>query len=343
MPARPSPGALGVAGVVVTAPVLGIGIILALAVFGLNWFGVSVGAVVQVVLFAVMIVIGVALFGTALLAGEPGNIWPMWSPGQDPVTSTARMVVPGITYVVGFSLVAVLAEESTLPPRRVGRTVIAVVVISAAFYTMVLVATALIVPWADVAHMELGTIDAFAAAGYPLLSAGAFVIAAFGLVTSFIGLFVACSRVVLAMARARLLPPALAVIHEPTGVPRRALVMVLVATVVPGMLGPGAIVWFLDAGGVFLGVVWLLVVAAKYRLPRVRPDVDRPYRARPAWLPTVGAAGAAAVILAALVPVPGVDMTLQWPAEYLVLAGWAVLGIAVYAMSLAGIGSVNRG
>ena len=132
-------------------------------------------------------------------------------------------------------------------------------------------------------------------------------------------------------------------IHEPTGVPRRALVMVLVATVVPGMLGPGAIVWFLDAGGVFLGVVWLLVVAAKYRLPRVRPDVDRPYRARPAWLPTVGAAGAVAVILAALVPVPGVDMTLQWPAEYLVLAGWAVLGVAVYAMSLAGIGSANRG
>ena len=330
-------------GVAVTAPVLVIGITLALAVFGLNWFGVSVGAVVQVALFAVMIIIGVVLFGTALLTGEPGNIWPMWSPGQDPATSTARMVVPGITYVVGFSLVAVLAEESTLPPRRVGRTVIAVVVISAAFYTMVLVATALIVPWTDVADMELGTIDAFAAAGYPLLSAGAFVIAAFGLVTSFIGLFVACSRVVLAMARARLLPPALAVIHEPTGVPRRALVMVLVATVVPGMLGPGAIVWFLDAGGVFLGVVWLLVVAAKYRLPRVRPDVDRPYRARPAWLPTVGAAGAVAVILAALVPVPGVDMTLQWPAEYLVLAGWVVLGIAVYAMSLAGIDSANRG
>lgn len=203
----------------VTAPVLAVGLVLLAIVFVLNWFGVSVGAQVQVVLFSVMILIGIALAVTAVFAGSMDNLTPMWKPDQPPVASTLRMVVPGITYVVGFSLVAVLAEESSLKPRQVGSTVVLCVACAAAFYTVVLLATASIVPWEQVADMKLGTIDAFSAAGFPLLGFGAFLIALLGLATSFLGLFLEASRVVLALARARMLPHALTVVHRARAYP----------------------------------------------------------------------------------------------------------------------------
>ncbi|MCS6711520.1 APC family permease [Brachybacterium sp. EF45031] len=319
-------------GEAVTAPVLAVGLLLTLIVFGLNWFGVSLGAQVQVVLFAIMILIGLALVVTALIAGSPANLWPMWAPEQEPVSSTLRMVVPGITYVVGFSLVAVLAEESSLPPHRVGRAVVLTVACAAAFYTAVLLATAYVVPWETLADPERqGTIDAFTDAGFPLLGLGAFLIGVLGLVTSFLGLFVAASRVVLALSRSRLLPHGLSVVDERSGVPRRALLFVLVATILPGLLGPGAIIWFLDAGGVFLGIVWLLVVIAKYRMPRVYPGLHYGYRARPAFLPAIGAIGAVLVILFALLP--GTGLSLVWPAEHLMLVGWALLGVVLYLVT----------
>lgn len=318
-------------GEAVTLPVLAIGIALALVVFALNWFGVSIGAQIQVLLFVVMLGIGAALAITALVVGEPGNLWPMWTPEQNPATSTLRMVVPGITYVVGFSLVAVLAEESSLKPGQVGRAVVATVAVAAAFYTVVLLATAYVIPWEDVASADLGTIDAFTQAGFPLLGFGAFLIGVLGLITSFIGLFVASSRVTLALARARLLPSALAVVDERSGVPRNALLFVLVVTVVLGLLGPGAIIWFLDAGGVFLSIVWVMVVIAKYRMPRVYPGLEYGYRARPAFLPALGAIGAILVILFCLIP--GTGMTLVWPYEHIILVGWAVLGAILYLVT----------
>lgn len=320
-----------VAGEAVTLPVLAVGVVLALAVFALNWFGVSLGAQIQVTLFATMLVIGLALVVAALVVGSPSHLWPMWTPEQEPVTSTLRMVVPGITYVVGFSLVAVLAEESSLKPHQVGRAVVLTVAVAAAFYAAVLLATAYVIPWEDVAGMELGTIDAFSAAGMPVLGFAAFMIAVLGLVTSFIGLFVASSRVVLALSRARLLPAGLSHIDERSGVPRRALLFVLAATLGLGWLGPGAIVWFLDAGGVFLSIVWLLVVIAKYRMPRRYPGLEYGYKARPAFLPAIGAIGA--VLVMAFTILPGTGMTLIWPEEYILLAVWAVLGLILFLVT----------
>lgn len=332
MPVMETMPLYSLAGAEVTLPVLAVGIGLTLIVFALNWFGVSVGAQIQVGLFVVMVVIAAALGLTALFNGSPSNLLPMWTAEQEPLTSTARMVVPGITYVVGFSLVAVLAEEANLPAKKLGFTVVLTVACAALFYTVVLLATAYIVPWESVADPErLGTIDAFTDAGFPILGFGAFLIAVLGLITSFIGLFVASSRVVLALARARMLPHGLAQVHGPSGVPRRALLFLLVVTIVLGLLGPGAMTWFLDAGGTFLGIVWLLVVIAKYVLPRRYPGLVPGYRARPAFLPALGALGAILVIVFTVLP--GTGMTLVWPAEYLMLGGWALLGAILFAIT----------
>lgn len=103
--------------------------------------------------------------------------------------------------MAGFGLIATLAEDANLPPKKIGRLVVLTVLLTGAFYCVVLTASAFILPWEEVAKMEQGTITAFQKAGYPILGWGAFAIAILGLLTSFLGLFMATSRIVVALAR----------------------------------------------------------------------------------------------------------------------------------------------
>lgn len=89
-------------------------------------------------------------------------------------------------------------------------------------------------------------------------------------------------------------------------------------------------IWFLDTGGIYLGIVWVMVVAAKYVLPRKYPNLRREYTA-PAWAPVIGALGAVAVIILALWP--GTNMSLVWPGEYVVLLAWFIVGAIMFMVA----------
>ena len=170
-------------------------------------------------------------------------------------------------------------------------------------------------------------IDAFRRAGYPMLAWGAYLIAALGLLTSFLAFFAASSRVVLAMARAGIFPRSLAQLTS-SGRPVNALLFTLALTLGLGWLGKGALVWFLDTGGVYIGLAWLIAVVSLYRIRSLNPCEHLPYRARPLWVPAVGASAALLVIVASLIP--GTSMSLVWPQEYLILLGWVALGVCLY-------------
>lgn len=306
-------------------PGLTIGILLTVLFFALNWYGVNVGAQIQILMFALIILGGIALIVTGFAVGSPDNFFPAFEPHASALADTLRFVIPGMTFLAGFGLVAVLAEDARISPRKIGRTVVWTVVIAGGFYALVLLATAWVQPWEKVAAMELGTVDAFRAAGFPLLGNVAYGIAILGLLTSFLGLFVASSRILVAMGRADLLPHRLADVDERTGTPRTALLFTLIVTLGLGWLGPGAVTWFLDTGGIYLGVVWIMVVIANLRLPRSR----LPRSPISAALTLVGATGAVAVIALALWP--GTGSSLIWPAEYAILLVWLVLGAVLFA------------
>lgn len=312
-------------------PVLAVGIVLALVFFALNWYGIEIGAQVQLVMFAAIVLGGIALIFTGFITGSPSNFFPPFAAGATPLADTLRFVIPGMTFLAGFGLVAVLAEDAKISPRRIGRTVVFTVLTAGTFYILVLLATAWVIPWQEVARMDLGTVDAFRAAGFPVLGGVAYIIAFLGLLTSFLGLYVASSRILVAMGRVSLLPRQLAAIDPVRQTPRTALIFTLLVTLALGWLGPGAVTWFLDTGGVYLGVVWIMVVLAKYWMPRRYPGLEREYVPRFPFLPAVGALGALLVIVFALWP--GTDSSLAWPQEYIILGAWLVLGAILFAVS----------
>lgn len=313
----------------VDLPVLLFGIAATVVIFWINARGTEIGGRTQVVLFAAMVIIGLVLVVGGFAAGSPHNFWPPYAPGAPVAADTARFIIPAMTFLTGFSLVAILAEDAKVSPRRLGRTVAMTVVIAAGYYCVVLLASAWVSPWQQTAKTEKGTIAAFTAAGLPALGWAAYAIAVLGLFTSFIALFTASARLMVAMSRAGLFPAPFARIHPRRGTPVNALAFTLVLSLALGWLGKGAITWFLDTGGVYVGLAWFIGVASLYRIRRRYPDVRGAYAVRPAWLPAVGGIAAVGVIVTVLVP--GTPIALVWPEEYLILFAWVLLGAGIYA------------
>lgn len=298
----------------------------------LNLISISSGARTQKVLFSIKLLLGLMLAVTGLGYGHWHNLLPLFHPSATgshsvaaPIMDSLRFVIPSLTFLTGLSLVSLLAEETSLPPRRIGQAAVVAVLLAGAYYLLVLLATAMIIPWQQSEGMPLGAISTFRAAGYPALGYAATGIALLGAGTGSLALALACSRVILAMGRGGLLPTPLARVNR-RGVPINALTATFILTVLLGLLGKSAMVWFLDTGGIYIGLSWTLVVMCLYRIRR-RPDAQiPPYRVRHAWLPALG--GVAAIGSIVMAVLPGTAISLM-PAEYLILLLWCLIGLVI--------------
>jgi APA family basic amino acid/polyamine antiporter len=131
------------------------------------------------------------------------------------------------------------------------------------------------------------------------------------------------------LARAGLFPHAFAWVGERRDTPVNALLFTLVLCL--GWLGEGALTWFLDTGGVYVGLAWFIGIASMYWIRRRYPRLESPYRVRVSFLPAIG--GVVAVLLILLSLVPGTDISLVWPSEYVILVVWFVLSAVIYAIA----------
>ena len=68
-----------------------------------------------------------------------------------------------------------------------------------------------------------------------------------------------------------------------------------------------------------------------YQVRRRYPHVESPYRVRISFLPAIG--GVVVVLVILLTLVPGTDISLVWPSEYVILIVWFALGAIIYAIA----------
>jgi len=320
-----------IAGVDVHLPEIAFGVAITILVFLFNYYGASLASGIQQIMFAGMIIVGAALVFAGFGHGSLANFWPAWDPGMDPMMSVLRFILPAMTFLTGFELVAVLAEEANMSARKIGISVIMSIVLAGAFYVIVLLSSAWVIPWQETAKFSMGTIDAFTAAGFPLLGYGAFAISVLGLLTSFLGLFAATPRLILSLARSNMLPKAFVKTHPKYATPTNALWLTLAFTLGFGWLGKGALVWFLDMGGFTVAIAWVLTVVSLFKIRSKYPDLKGAYRVSTLALPFIG--GLAAIAVAAGTLFPGTTISLEWPYEYAMLVVWTVAGFVLYKMA----------
>lgn len=303
-----------------------IGVLITLLIFGINYLGAKLTGQIQTILMVGLIILGLVLITVGFSKGSINNFSPSFYSHQDKLPSVIRFVLPAMTFLTGWEAVAMMAEEAKLPGKKIGLVVVLSIVVAASYYILVLLSSAFIWPWQKTANLDMGTIDAFKAAGFPLLGTVAFVISALGLITSFLNLFSASSRLIVSLARGKMLPAKLAKLHPRYHTPTNALWLVLILILSIGWLGKGALVYFLDMGGFLISLAWafnawcLVKIRKNYR----HLTAAGGFHNKRLTLPIIG--GFSSLAIAILTVVPGTQLSLAWPYEYILLIVWIILG-----------------
>ncbi len=176
---------------------------------------------------------------------------------------------------IGFDIVATAAEETKDPQRDMPRGILGSLAICTVLY--VLVATVVV---GMQKYSELDTAAplarAFTAVNLDVIANIIAIGALAGLTSVMLILLIGQSRVVFAMSRDHLLPPALAKVHPQFGTPYRISIIIgVLVTLMAGFIPLAALAELVNIGTLFAFVVVSLGVII---LRRTRPDLNRTFR-----------------------------------------------------------------
>lgn len=297
----------------------------AFVVFGtVNALGVSIAATFE------LVVTVLATFELALFFG-------LTAPHVQASQLLARPLLPhgwagvftalpfAIWFYLGLEGVAMSAEEVVDPKRTIPRGYLAGITTLVTLALGTLVCTCGVLPWPELVRDDSPLPHALArvlSPGHPMTHLMVY-LGLLGLVASFHGIVMGCSRQVFALAREGLIPRGLAALHPRLQTPVRAIALSAVVGMGATLSGRTDALITLSVLGA-LGV-YAVSMAAVLRLRRTEPALERPFRAplHPV-LPLVAVALSAVAFASVSVGSPAV-----------VAAFLAVLGVGAVAFSAA--------
>lgn len=303
-----------------------VGVAGALLVTVVNYVGIKTSAFMQTTVTGLILLAGVMLISGALFEGAPANLDPVLKNGLAGVFSVAVMAP---FMFVGFDVIPQAAQEIHLPARSIGRVLLGSIALALAWYCLVILAVALLVP-APAFGTGLVTADAAGTAWGPV-GANLLVLGGVGgIITSWNAFLVGGSRAVYAMAAHGMLPRWLGRLHPRFGTPANAILAIGLLSIAAPFGGRVLLIWFVDAGSFAVVIAYLLVAVSFLRLRRNHPAMPRPFRLRHgvaiAWLALIGALGLLLLYL------PGSPSALLWPTEWGLVGLWFVLGALLYRL-----------
>ncbi|MFH8559512.1 amino acid permease [Streptomyces sp. NPDC017988] len=188
------------------------------------------------------------------------------------VITAAAMVF--VAYI-GFDVVATSAEETRRPQRDLPIGLLGSLAIVTVLYVVVSLVLTGMQSYGRLS-VDAPVAEAFKAVGHPMVGAVISVGVVVGLVTVCMVSIRGQSRVLLAMSRDRLLPPAFAAVHPRYATPHRSLIALgVVMTLLSGFVDIGVLADLVNIGTLF---AFMLVSAGVVILRRTRPELPRPFR-----------------------------------------------------------------
>jgi APA family basic amino acid/polyamine antiporter len=303
-----------------------VGVAGSLLITWINYIGVKSSAVVQTTVSALILAAGLMLLSGALFEGAVHNLAPLFNNGLGGVFAVAVMAP---FMFVGFDVIPQAAQEIHLPARSIGRVIVGSIGMALAWYCLVILAVALLLP----SHQAEGGLVTAAAAAQAWGSAGANLLVlggVGGIITSWNAFLIGGSRAVYAMASSGMLPAWLGYLHPRYRTPSNAILAIGLLSVAAPFCGRVLLVWIVDAGSFTVVIAYLLVAVSFLALRKNRPELPRPFRLRHGRLVgTLAALGSVGLLLLYL---PGSPSALQWPIEWGLVLLWFVLGLGFYLL-----------
>jgi APA family basic amino acid/polyamine antiporter len=315
-------------------------IVITLVMTGVLILGIKLSSRVTSVIVAIKLAIVLLVIAVGVFYVEAANYTPFVPPaepaeagasgwdaplaqvlfGFSPGTFGWGGVIAGAAIVffafIGFDIVATAAEETRNPDKDLPRGILG----SLAICTVLYVAVSLVVVGMQT-YTELSATaplaGAFSSVGLTFFSSVISIGALAGLTSVVMILMLGQSRVLFAMSRDRLLPPALAKVHPRYGTPYRITIATgVIVAIIAGFVPLTELAELVNIGTLF---AFLLVSIGVWILRRTRPELPRAFRVPLVnVLPWVSAA--ASLWLMANLPME------TW-ARFLI---WMALGVVLY-------------
>jgi amino acid transporter len=310
-------------------PGLLLGLALVVAVSAVNYRGIRHSARLQnLFTFGLLAIFSIfTLLG--LSRGRLENLQPPFADGRAPWGPLlATFAVLGIVpyFMAGFETVSRCSEERSRHFRDhlFTRVTLLALGVGVFFYVAVILVTAALHPWEELAGAEMATTVAFQRAfGSDLLVNLILFGAILSLVKVYNGCFLAATRLLFAMGRAGLVVPTFGRVHARFLTPTRTIVFGGLFSAVGCCLGKAVLDPITEVGSFAYAIGWL---AACLAYCRGAGGVGKGTRR------LVGYAGALiAFLLAAMKLIPFLPVSLQ-PWEYATLVIWVALGLLFWCL-----------
>ncbi|NDV27080.1 APC family permease [Desulfovibrio sp. JC010] len=244
----------------------------------MNYRGNSFAGKLQVML-AFLLTIGiVALFtGSASLeTAQLGNLAPLFAEHRSELSCVLIIFAISPFLFVGFDTVPQAAEEFTFEPARARNIMIIAILCGVVLYSLVTLAVGIAIPVPEM----LAKMDAMRATGGTAWATGEVAAMAFGklgavvlacavmgaVCTGINGFYIATSRLLLSMARGRILPAWFGDIHPKYRTPHKALLFTMAIVLLTPFAGRSVVVWIVDMSSVGTGIGYLFSCLAARRV-----------------------------------------------------------------------------
>ncbi|MDG4729870.1 APC family permease [Bacillus pumilus] len=301
----------------------------ALFLTALNYIGAKPAAIFQSVFTVAIILTGFLLLGGATFNGNVANLEPMFQGGVGGLMAVLVMI-PFL--FVGFDVIPQVAAEINAPKRIIGRILIISIVSAVVFYLLIVFGVATGLSKGQLEASSLATADAMVQLlGHQAFGTVLVIGGVAGIVTSWNAFIIGASRILYAMAERGMISKWFAYIHPKYKTPTHAILFLGALAFFAPLLGRPALVWIVNAGGVGIIVGYLIVSIAFMRLRKAEPELERPYRIK--YWRTTGVLAIGLSLLFLSFYFPGMPASLSWPAEWILLLGWALIGYILYVMN----------
>ncbi|WP_099361220.1 APC family permease [Fredinandcohnia onubensis] len=243
----------------------------------LNIKGIEFSKVFQTITVAVLLFAAVFYVVVGVSLGEVSNAKPFFTSLSG--LSLTLLLVPG--FMSGFNVVAQAAEEANVNPKLIGKLVVITVWASALFYILIIIGTSFA---ADIGTRETASIVVLESLSQ--LFNGSKVAMVFVAIASLIGMlttwnaaYLAGSRVLFALGRAKYIPKGFSELHVKNRTPMKAILFLFALSSLAAFLGTSQMIFIniVNISGFMMICAWLLVVLSFLILRQKAPNLNRPY------------------------------------------------------------------
>lgn len=246
---------------------------LGLIVFGyLNVKGTGISGGTQFI-FALVMVVSVILL-TLFVGIQPtaglSNIQPYFPSNTTAFAAIISIVAIAPWAYVGFDAVPQAAEEFDFPARKAFGLIIFALIAAAAIYSLMIIATSMAGPWEEaVAENHIWGTGVIVESLLGNLGIAILVIAlTMGIFTGLNGFILASSRLLFAMARAKILPKSFGKLHHKHNTPHVAIIFTVIISAVAPWFGREALVWVVDMSSIGVSIAYFYTCYTSFYLFR---------------------------------------------------------------------------